>query len=87
MLLAGVLLRNIPVVTNAVYIDFRWSAALRNIALAVILARAGLGLDGSVGFTLLLLHDVSQARFLECVLELFRSVHKTSELPSRLLPT
>ncbi|XP_062864368.1 sodium/hydrogen exchanger 9B2 [Trichomycterus rosablanca] len=47
MLLAGVLLRNIPVVTNAVYIDFRWSASLRNIALAVILARAGLGLDGS----------------------------------------
>uniref|UniRef100_A0A3B4DFZ2 Cation/H+ exchanger transmembrane domain-containing protein n=1 Tax=Pygocentrus nattereri TaxID=42514 RepID=A0A3B4DFZ2_PYGNA len=47
MLLAGVLLRNIPVVTEAVYIDFRWSASLRNIALAVILARAGLGLDGS----------------------------------------
>ncbi|CAB1328225.1 unnamed protein product [Coregonus sp. 'balchen'] len=47
MLLTGFLLRNIPVVTDAVYIDFRWSAALRNIALAVILARAGLGLDGS----------------------------------------
>ncbi|KAI1887531.1 hypothetical protein AGOR_G00191270 [Albula goreensis] len=47
MLLAGFTLRNIPVVTDAVYIDFRWSAALRNIALAIILARAGLGLDSS----------------------------------------
>lgn len=47
MLLAGVLLRNIPVVTEAVYIDFRWSASLRNGALAVILTRAGLGLDAS----------------------------------------
>ncbi|XP_026159173.1 sodium/hydrogen exchanger 9B2 [Mastacembelus armatus] len=45
MLLMGFLLRNIPVVTEGVYIDFRWSASLRNIALAVILARAGLGLD------------------------------------------
>uniref|UniRef100_A0A669EUH0 Cation/H+ exchanger transmembrane domain-containing protein n=1 Tax=Oreochromis niloticus TaxID=8128 RepID=A0A669EUH0_ORENI len=45
MLLMGFLLRNIPVVTDGVYIDFRWSASLRNIALAVILARAGLGLD------------------------------------------
>ncbi|TSU11354.1 Succinate--CoA ligase [ADP/GDP-forming] subunit alpha, mitochondrial [Bagarius yarrelli] len=47
MLLAGVLLRNIPVVTDAVHINFRWSASLRNIALAVILTRAGLGLDAS----------------------------------------
>lgn len=45
MLLAGMLLRNIPVVTDAVKIDKEWSAALRTIALAVILARAGLGLD------------------------------------------
>ncbi|XP_068613105.1 sodium/hydrogen exchanger 9B2 [Brachionichthys hirsutus] len=45
MLLMGFLLRNIPVVTDGVYIDFRWSASLRNIALAVILVRAGLGLD------------------------------------------
>uniref|UniRef100_A0A4W4GPE5 Cation/H+ exchanger transmembrane domain-containing protein n=1 Tax=Electrophorus electricus TaxID=8005 RepID=A0A4W4GPE5_ELEEL len=45
MLLAGVLLRNIPVVTEAIYIDYRWSASLRNIALSIILARAGLGLD------------------------------------------
>ncbi|KAJ8335838.1 hypothetical protein SKAU_G00391800 [Synaphobranchus kaupii] len=47
MLLAGFALRNIPVVTDAVYINFRWSASLRNIALAIILARAGLGLDSS----------------------------------------
>ncbi|XP_029917393.1 sodium/hydrogen exchanger 9B2 isoform X2 [Myripristis murdjan] len=47
MLLMGFLLRNIPKITDAVYIDFRWSASLRNIALAVILARAGLGLDPS----------------------------------------
>ncbi|MED6254772.1 Sodium/hydrogen exchanger 9B2 [Ataeniobius toweri] len=45
MLLMGFLLRNIPVVTDGVYINFRWSSSLRNIALAVILARAGLGLD------------------------------------------
>ncbi|KAI3353166.1 hypothetical protein L3Q82_019724, partial [Scortum barcoo] len=45
MLLMGFLLRNIPVITDGVYIDFRWSASLRNIALAVILTRAGLGLD------------------------------------------
>ncbi|KAG7274501.1 hypothetical protein CRUP_025694 [Coryphaenoides rupestris] len=36
-----------PVVTDAVYINNRWSASLRNIALAIILARAGLGLDPS----------------------------------------
>lgn len=48
MLVAGLLLRNIPVVTEAVYINFKWSTSLRNIALAVILTRAGLGLDASV---------------------------------------
>ncbi|XP_035283537.1 sodium/hydrogen exchanger 9B2 [Anguilla anguilla] len=47
MLLAGILLRNIPVVTDAVHIDVRWSSALRNIALAIILTRAGLGLNAS----------------------------------------
>ncbi|XP_073457822.1 sodium/hydrogen exchanger 9B2-like isoform X2 [Aquarana catesbeiana] len=45
MLLAGFLIRNIPVVTDQVKINFKWSAALRNIALAIILTRAGLGLD------------------------------------------
>uniref|UniRef100_A0A3P9I582 Cation/H+ exchanger transmembrane domain-containing protein n=1 Tax=Oryzias latipes TaxID=8090 RepID=A0A3P9I582_ORYLA len=47
MLLAGLLLRNVPYITTAVFIDTRWSAALRNIALSVILTRAGLGLDPS----------------------------------------
>ncbi|KAL0970522.1 hypothetical protein UPYG_G00243200 [Umbra pygmaea] len=45
MLLAGLLLRNVPYVTDAVQIDPAWSAALRNISLAIILTRAGLGLD------------------------------------------
>uniref|UniRef100_A0A8C5PYD2 Solute carrier family 9 member B2 n=1 Tax=Leptobrachium leishanense TaxID=445787 RepID=A0A8C5PYD2_9ANUR len=45
MLLAGFLIRNIPWVTDLVQISYRWSAALRNIALAIILIRAGLGLD------------------------------------------
>uniref|UniRef100_A0A665V2D5 Cation/H+ exchanger transmembrane domain-containing protein n=1 Tax=Echeneis naucrates TaxID=173247 RepID=A0A665V2D5_ECHNA len=45
MLLMGFLLKNIPVVTDNVLINYTWSASLRNIALAVILARAGLGLD------------------------------------------
>ncbi|KAL6110705.1 slc9b2 [Pungitius sinensis] len=45
MLLMGFMLRNTPVIKEGVYIDFKWSASLRNIALAVILARAGLGLD------------------------------------------
>uniref|UniRef100_A0A668AB63 Cation/H+ exchanger transmembrane domain-containing protein n=1 Tax=Myripristis murdjan TaxID=586833 RepID=A0A668AB63_9TELE len=47
MLIAGLVLRNVPYVTDAVYIDTEWSAALRNIALAIILTRAGLGLDPS----------------------------------------
>ncbi|XP_061768931.1 sodium/hydrogen exchanger 9B2 isoform X1 [Nerophis ophidion] len=45
MLLAGLVLRNVPYVTDAVAVDAAWSAALRNMALSVILARAGLGLD------------------------------------------
>ncbi|XP_044132407.1 sodium/hydrogen exchanger 9B2-like [Bufo gargarizans] len=45
MLLAGFLIRNIPFVTDQVQISYKWSAALRNIALAIILTRAGLGLD------------------------------------------
>ncbi|XP_075891353.1 sodium/hydrogen exchanger 9B2 [Nelusetta ayraudi] len=47
MLLAGLLLRNIPVVTDAIFINTHWSSALRNIALSVILTRAGLGLNPS----------------------------------------
>ncbi|XP_066430048.1 sodium/hydrogen exchanger 9B2-like isoform X2 [Eleutherodactylus coqui] len=45
MLLAGFLIRNIPFVTDQVQISYKWSAAMRNIALAIILTRAGLGLD------------------------------------------
>ncbi|XP_064877250.1 sodium/hydrogen exchanger 9B2-like [Oncorhynchus nerka] len=47
MLLAGLVLRNVPYVTEAVHIEQTWSAALRNIALAIILTRAGLGLNPS----------------------------------------
>ncbi|XP_047442665.1 sodium/hydrogen exchanger 9B2 [Mugil cephalus] len=47
MLLAGLALRNIPYITKAIVIDAHWSSSLRNIALAIILTRAGLGLDPS----------------------------------------
>ncbi|KAG8005885.1 Sodium/hydrogen exchanger 9B2 [Nibea albiflora] len=52
--LLGLLLRNVPYITDAVYIDTHWSAALRNIALSIILTRAGLGLDPSGIPTLLM---------------------------------
>ncbi|KAM5340146.1 sodium/hydrogen exchanger 9B2 isoform 2-T2 [Glossophaga mutica] len=45
MLLAGFLIRNIPVISENVQIRHRWSSALRSLALSVILVRAGLGLD------------------------------------------
>uniref|UniRef100_D6RDC5 Solute carrier family 9, subfamily B (NHA2, cation proton antiporter 2), member 2 n=1 Tax=Mus musculus TaxID=10090 RepID=D6RDC5_MOUSE len=45
MLLAGFLLRNIPVINDSVRIQHKWSSSLRSIALSVILVRAGLGLD------------------------------------------
>uniref|UniRef100_A0A8C6HD04 Solute carrier family 9, subfamily B (NHA2, cation proton antiporter 2), member 2 n=1 Tax=Mus spicilegus TaxID=10103 RepID=A0A8C6HD04_MUSSI len=45
MLLAGFLLRNIPVISDSVRIQHKWSSSLRSIALSVILVRAGLGLD------------------------------------------
>nr|KAF6432418.1 solute carrier family 9 member B2 [Rousettus aegyptiacus] len=45
MLLAGFLIRNIPVISDNVQIKHKWSSALRSIALSVILVRAGLGLD------------------------------------------
>lgn len=45
MLLAGFLLRNIPVISDNVQIRHKWSSSLRSIALSVILVRAGLGLD------------------------------------------
>ncbi|NXS00073.1 SL9B2 protein, partial [Oxylabes madagascariensis] len=45
MLLAGFLIRNTPFISDFVQINLRWSVALRNIALSIILTRAGLGLD------------------------------------------
>ncbi|KAM6220964.1 sodium/hydrogen exchanger 9B2 [Rhynchocyon petersi] len=45
MLLAGFLIRNIPVVSDNVQIKHKWSSSLRSIALSIILVRAGLGLD------------------------------------------
>lgn len=45
MLCMGVALRNVPVINVAKDIDPYWSSALRNIALVIILSRAGLGLD------------------------------------------
>ncbi|KAM9678039.1 sodium/hydrogen exchanger 9B2-like isoform 2-T2 [Trichechus inunguis] len=45
MLLAGFLIRNIPVISDNVQIQHKWSSSLRSIALSIILVRAGLGLD------------------------------------------
>ncbi|XP_060793823.1 sodium/hydrogen exchanger 9B2 isoform X2 [Neoarius graeffei] len=45
MLLMGLVLRNVPYVEKAVFIDQKWSSSLRSIALAIILTRAGLGLN------------------------------------------
>jgi len=45
MLLVGILLKNVPGIDVAKGIDPDWASALRNVALAVILLRAGLGLD------------------------------------------
>ncbi|KAF6372519.1 solute carrier family 9 member B1 [Rhinolophus ferrumequinum] len=45
MLLAGFTIRNVPFLSKHVRISTTWSSTLRNIALTVILIRAGLGLD------------------------------------------
>ncbi|XP_053414506.1 sodium/hydrogen exchanger 9B2 isoform X1 [Nycticebus coucang] len=45
MLLAGFLIRNIPIISDNVQIKHKWSSSLRSIALSIILVRAGLGLD------------------------------------------
>ncbi|XP_067937026.1 sodium/hydrogen exchanger 9B2-like [Watersipora subatra] len=45
MLIMGCILGNVPYINVAKYIDSGWSAAIRSVALAVILTRAGLGLD------------------------------------------
>ncbi|XP_077611834.1 sodium/hydrogen exchanger 9B2 isoform X4 [Crocuta crocuta] len=49
MLLAGFLIRNIPIISDNVQIKHKWSSALRSIALSIILVRAGLGLDSKEG--------------------------------------
>jgi NhaP-type Na+/H+ or K+/H+ antiporter len=45
MLVVGIVLKNVPYISVARGLDPAWSAALRSTALAVILLRAGLGLD------------------------------------------
>ena len=45
MLLVGIILKNVPGVDVARDIHPEWASALRSVALAVILLRAGLGLD------------------------------------------
>jgi len=45
MLVVGILLKNVPYIDVGRGLDPNWSAALRSTALAVILLRAGLGLD------------------------------------------
>ncbi|XP_049741570.1 sodium/hydrogen exchanger 9B2-like [Elephas maximus indicus] len=45
MLLAGFLIRNVPVISDNVQIEHEWSSSLRSIALCIILARAGLEVD------------------------------------------
>uniref|UniRef100_A0A8C3WQ68 Solute carrier family 9 member B2 n=1 Tax=Catagonus wagneri TaxID=51154 RepID=A0A8C3WQ68_9CETA len=47
MLLAGFLIRNIPVISDNIQTEHKWSSSLRSIALSVILVRAGLGLDSN----------------------------------------
>ena len=51
MLLAGFLIRNVPVISDNIQITHKWSSALISIALSVILVRAGLGLDSNVRST------------------------------------
>ncbi|XP_074252618.1 sodium/hydrogen exchanger 9B1 isoform X3 [Saimiri boliviensis] len=45
MLLAGFMIRNVPFISKHVHVDSTLSSVLRNIALTVILIRAGLGLN------------------------------------------
>ncbi|KAM9678237.1 sodium/hydrogen exchanger 9B2-like [Trichechus inunguis] len=48
MLLAGFLIRNIPVISDNVQIQHKWSFYLRSIALSIILVRGSLKLDTKV---------------------------------------
>ena len=48
MIIAGFVLENAPYVNVARNIEPAWSSALRNVALIIIMIRAGLGLDTAV---------------------------------------
>lgn len=72
MLLVGALLRNVPVIdVVGANLDNTWSGALRQIALTVILIRAGLGLDPvtlkKLSFTVLRL--AASPCMIECIAE------------------
>lgn len=54
MLVAGFLIRNIPFTSSIVKIKVQWGAVLRNIALSIILALAGLGLNPEVEYRMIL---------------------------------
>ena len=45
MLIVGILMKNVPYIDFARYLDDSWASALRSVALTIILLRAGLGLD------------------------------------------
>ncbi|XP_063445176.1 sodium/hydrogen exchanger 9B2-like isoform X2 [Mytilus trossulus] len=76
MLLVGALLRNVPVIdVVGNHLDPNWSGALRQIALTVILIRAGLGLDpvalGKLSFTVVRL--ACSPCLVECIAEAIAS--------------
>ena len=45
MLIVGIIMKNVPYMDFARYLDDSWASALRSVALTIILLRAGLGLD------------------------------------------
>ena len=45
MLIVGILIKNVPHIDFAKYLDDAWASALWSVALTIILLRAGLGLD------------------------------------------
>ncbi|XP_074647339.1 sodium/hydrogen exchanger 9B2-like [Tubulanus polymorphus] len=67
MLILGCLLRNVPYINVGKDIDKDWSSAIRNIALVVILTRAGLGLDPKVLKKLSFV--VLRLAFIPCIIE------------------
>ena len=67
MILAGFLLRNLPVVDFARHISNTWSSTIRNIALVIVLSRGGLSMDFQQLKRLKL--AVLLLAFLPCILE------------------